>query len=536
MEHNVLLVFNRNKESLVDEIVDIFEQSVFIEDLDGMVDHEHNLDKAKKRLRSRKYDLLIVDLHAPKDSTVATSADDWDGFEFVKELHSSGHSIPSIIVTSMTDDRLSYQLSKLPKCWALSLGEHFNTLLVNMSVDAIRTYSKKGKLKSSTKKKLENTTKREKKHKLSLVLEIYILDEPALPEFKIRGFTGNETVQRHGVLDIDRELIDDLKARCMQNMQEMSKHWEDELKRIGKELFKELFRRNPDFSNQLYECLARIDPEKQFMIRFNVGKMAHPLALEALFDHKKDLFWMLMYPTSRQIAISGDYYELLIGRPDKDQRINCLIIEADVEGRISIASEIEGNAFELQYEFPKLANVKKESRFLEKLLVRNDIGTVVRIDKNGQKQKFSEIIQETLTEQQFQLVHFAGHTYYDKRNKKGYLILPGKDYPEILDVEEFGAWLRLSHTQFVFLSSCRSSEDDFVFELASKQIPAILGFRWDLNDARAYEYAKSFYTHLFLNKNPMEYAFLEARKEMYKKHRKDRIWAAPMLVLQTNEW
>ena len=101
MEHNVLLVFNRNKESLVDEIVDIFEQSVFIEDLDGMVDHEHNLDKAKKRLRSRKYDLLIVDLHAPKDSTVATSADDWDGFEFVKELHSSGHSIPSIIVTSI---------------------------------------------------------------------------------------------------------------------------------------------------------------------------------------------------------------------------------------------------------------------------------------------------------------------------------------------------------------------------------------------------------------------------------------------------
>ncbi|NIO06181.1 MAG: hypothetical protein GTN74_16725 [Proteobacteria bacterium] len=82
------------------------------------------------------------------------------------------------------------------------------------------------------------------------------------------------------------------------------------------------------------------------------------------------------------------------------------------------------------------------------------------------------------------------------------------------------------------MSSCRSSEEDFVFALASQNIPAIVGFRWDIEDKLAEEYTRFFYDHLVGGNKSLEYAFLESRKRMHEAHKKNKIWAAPMLVMQ----
>ena len=66
---------------------------------------------------------------------------------------------------------------------------------------------------------------------------------------------------------------------------------------------------------------------------------------------------------------------------------------------------------------------------------------------------------------------------------------------------------------------------------------SIVGFRWDIEDRRAAEHARAFYTNLLTGSRSMriEYAFLKARKETYRKWRKDKTWAAPMLIRQISD-
>jgi hypothetical protein len=514
MEKNVLLVFNRNKDVLVDEIKSIIQTSVFTDGVQGLIDLETSVAPARERIRLRPYDLLVVDLHVPVDGASIALAEQPTGLDFVAELHETGKGLPSIIVTPRSDDTLSYRASKVPNCRPLALGEAFAGLLVEMCRDVCQGEA------------CEET--------VSLDLEILVTDNPDQSNrcrFKMFGTIDNESIDREGVLDIDLGKIKDLKARSDQVLPNLpSELWESELKRIGRELFEELFHKNYILTKRFERYRSKIDAERQFRFRFKVGKIFHSVVLEALFEEDEDdenFYWMLKYPICRKIALSGDYNEFFIDRVDVRQRFNCLIIKSDVHEYVD----------ELDASFTKLYNIEREVEFLNRFLSQKKkelrIDTIRLLEEPEPGLTFSETLRKVLSEEKYHLVHYAGHSYYDANAKKGYLPLPGKDYPEVVDIEELSVWLRKAKTQFIFLSSCHSSEEDFVFELASKKIPAILGFRWDMDDAMAFEYAECFYTHLFKNANSLEYALLKARKEMHANYPQDRIWAAPMLVLQT---
>jgi len=102
-----------------------------------------------------------------------------------------------------------------------------------------------------------------------------------------------------------------------------------------------------------------------------------------------------------------------------------------------------------------------------------------------------------------------------------------------VEVEMFNSHLDRAQTRFAYLSGCQSSETGFVFELARLQIPAVLGFRWPINDDAALRFASGFYEKLFGNAAPcLEKAFLATRCAMRDKLKQDKIWASAMLILQ----
>ena len=512
MGKNVLMVFNRNKEVLVKEIKELIYTRVFTDGVRGLIDVETSVAPARERILLRQYDLLLVDLHVPVNGECIASAEQPTGFEFVHELHENGKILPSIIVTPRSDEKLSYMASKVPNCRPLTLGEQFTELLVEMSRDVCHG--------------------QKSKEMVSLSLEVHMTDNPDQSNrcsFRMFGTIDNEPIDREGVLDIDQKKIEDLKDRSSHILPHLPREcWEGELKRIGRELFEELFHKNYVLTKRFERYRGKIDPEKQFRFRFKVGKMVHSVFLEALFEEDENFYWMLKYPICRKIAVSGDFHELFIDRFDSRQLINCLIIKSDVHEYVE----------RFDRNFEKLYNIASEADFLKDFLSQKKnelrIGTIKLLEEPEPGHTFSETLRKVLNEKKFHLVHYAGHSYYDAHTKKGYIILPGEDYPEVVDIEELSVWLRRAKTQFVFLSSCHSSEENFVFELARKKIPAILGFRWDIDDERASEYAECFYQQLFQKTNTLEYALLEARKEMHTKHPQNRIWAAPMLVLQTS--
>jgi len=95
--------------------------------------------------------------------------------------------------------------------------------------------------------------------------------------------------------------------------------------------------------------------------------------------------------------------------------------------------------------------------------------------------------------------------------------------------------LEEADTRFVFLSSCASAGQDFIYQLAKERVPAIMGFLWKVKDAPAREYATSFYQCLLEGQqNSLEYACLGAKKLMYARYRGDPIWASAVLVMQVS--
>ena len=92
---------------------------------------------------------------------------------------------------------------------------------------------------------------------------------------------------------------------------------------------------------------------------------------------------------------------------------------------------------------------------------------------------------------------------------------------------------KAAKTRFIFLSSCRSAEQDFIYHLAKEGIPAVMGFLWKVDDAKAKEYADTFYSRLFGgNERSLEYACLEAKREMHARYEDNPIWASPVLLMQ----
>ncbi|MFC1516257.1 CHAT domain-containing protein [Thermodesulfobacteriota bacterium] len=261
-----------------------------------------------------------------------------------------------------------------------------------------------------------------------------------------------------------------------------------------------------------------------------IEKNIHPLILESLIEEEEDTFRMLKSPIYRRLSIPGRTNTLLFGPKNTVPDINCLIIESNLP---------EGTYVEkIDKEFEWLENVPVESdwieRYLNGLKEELNIGEVERINENETPNgiTFKEYVLSMLEKNEWHLVHYAGHSFYDKNNHQAYVFFPKKSEIEAISIKMFSKWLRDARTSFIYLSSCRSSEENFVFELAKNQIPVIIGFRWDIEDLSAAEHAKKFYQNLFERTRSLEYAFLETRKEMYERNPENKVWAAPILILQ----
>jgi hypothetical protein len=328
--------------------------------------------------------------------------------------------------------------------------------------------------------------------------------------------------------------------------------WQEKLRRLGENLANKLFESTPG-NLEFYEDLSMWNTKVGFeniKVRFSIEDRLHSIAVEALRRRKKDLEpWMLRTAVYRGREPYGNgFMELRSLFQDEETRngpINILIIVADVGGNAVIQDE------DLRLDrmrFDPLPKLKEEVAAMERLLSKlkatapRIIGQVRVIRKQDVPAggSFEGLVNDVLNKGPWHVVHYAGHTYLhtytDPQTKKqthaGYLIFPGKRTAEPVKIDVFASFLRNADTRLVFLCSCDSAQQDFIFHLAKQQVPAIIGFLWKVRDDRAVvDYVKSFYRHLF-KKRSLEYACLEAKKDMNNKYPDDPIWASSVLVIQ----
>jgi CHAT domain-containing protein len=144
-----------------------------------------------------------------------------------------------------------------------------------------------------------------------------------------------------------------------------------------------------------------------------------------------------------------------------------------------------------------------------------------------------------LSKERFDIVHFAGHSI-TTTDGLTFLILPGMQPGEAeqLVAESFANLASKAGARLVYLSSCHGSSANSVATLAQRDVPCVLGFRWDVDDADAADFAARFYEGLFEKGLSICKAFRDACFGGYKLPdvETSHIWVSPILASQSENW
>jgi hypothetical protein len=238
----------------------------------------------------------------------------------------------------------------------------------------------------------------------------------------------------------------------------------------------------------------------------------------------------------RRYNLPAEYPPLFKDCDSREKKLNCLLIQGDVSGFNAAAP--------LSCPFPAIEAARDEILELEDYLLEHStefrIGKVKRIahdDGAAGSVRFVKALEKAFDEGTWDLVHYAGHSFGQSAPDGARVFLVfGPGEAGLVDGQTFARWVGKS--RFLFLSSCQSAGAHFVLQMVKQTVPAIIGYRWKVEDLHAQLFARNFYASLFgaaVNNRYLEYAFLEAKRALHGSKLATPAWASPMLVMQSME-
>ncbi len=500
-----------------------------LKDISIDFDFTTNEAKAREKLSGGGYDLVVSSVDIPKDSKTLPVEGLRLGLCLAQWMEGENMNIPTILFTIVDDAELDQKVNRLKRCELVSEKLGWEDLFIKRVKQAL------DRIEITEPKRLN--------------VDIFLNLDKKMVEYSFRG-EGFPCSIEHNPLDILTAEFLELISRSNALGDEFrgNREWQRRLQDIGEKLMTHIFERDRKFSRLFTQQVTLAGGLDNTRIRFVVEKEVHAIALEAIYGPHAQLeedYWMLHAPIYRTVGEFGGWGNPLFhDQETREGPLNILIIESPTEGDAEIKDK-ETKAVVRTLKLGELKNVKAECGFLKnyrdsaEYSGRIRIGKVEVIPRSGDHRPFVDQVRDTLEQgnRAWHIVHYAGHSYFDSFTNEGYVFFPrvrdGEPVIEVVDLDLLSAWLRPAKPNLVFLSSCHSSEAGFVFALAKKQIPATVGFRWDVEDDMAAEYTRVFYRELFGGKpQSLEYVFLKARQNIHKQYEDNPIWAAPVLVMQ----
>ena len=517
------------------------------------VDEARDAAQARDRLAAVGYRLAVVDAHLPAPASGTVDRSQRTALTLLKEIREQSPGTAVVVLTTVATEELFQCVQDLGRCrlvvqsgpeWSDRLVRYSEKLLAGAANDLpgvappLPAQAIRGAHASSTSNGINAAPTR-------VTLEIRLNLEQRTWSYAFQGkgtvpfdYTDTLDLSRHELMGLVArskalaalfELLTSLERTAAAEAVERIKHqWSSDLQGIGRDLWKEIFDKNPRLLYRLGQAVERAGGFENCRLRFLVEREIHPLVLEAV-PSMESPFWILEGPVVRSINMLGSEFPLFFDPETREHPVDMLIIEANVQGTVRVGDR--------DVKLPELKNIGLEADRLAGLkngTLQERLGRIRRVPGRPEDlDHFEDAVESALRDGPWHVVHYAGHSYYDSASQTGYIFFPGPGGLGISPVRSsvFRHWLKTARVRFVYLSSCQSSADDFVFELAKAGVPAILGFRWVLDDALAASHAKTFYDALFARRS-LEHAFLETRRSLHARDEKDPVWAAPTLILQ----
>jgi hypothetical protein len=499
-----------------DFVIDILETYCKANNVDLEIDKEESLQEALERCRRGSlYHLIVSHIHIfERRNTLLIEAQKC-GLTLFKTLAEEKINIPGILLTPEVDEDQLALPNSFPHISLIRIGAQWAKQIEVVAARAFEIHAEAGA---------------HPQKKVQIDFSIYPNSDTWTMVFRGEGTICNPAPM---LLKVNLAKIkqtskkDDMIDRYRKNYPD----WKDFLNDIGEVLVREILDKNPEVLEYYAKLSGEVGGCENFRIRFITDDETYPLNLEAILvpcGEKSDDFWMLKAPVVRRLNVGDAQQYPLFENPRQKElpsKINCLIIKADVHGLVK----------ESQAELKQLLNISKEvealTTFLEEMKKKEIIYDYDVVPKDDTEECTKEAVEAVLKNgTQWHLVHYAGHSHYSA-DEKGDVFFSKDARPDPVDIQYFAQWLRQAKTQFVYLSSCESSKLRFVRELVKKAVPAVIGYRWDIDDDKAAKHAAIFYAHLFKEKS-LEYAFLKTRQQVSQDCPEHIIWAAPVLVMQ----
>jgi hypothetical protein len=332
--------------------------------------------------------------------------------------------------------------------------------------------------------------------------------------------------RKSGLLQVNCKAMAELRSQSA--VVGSQREWEPVYKSVGEKLMAEILTSNPVFHGDLRELICRVGSRQNIMIEFIVGRGIYDVALEALYDSGESQHWMLLSPIYRRLNSCKEERPLF-----GDEPLSFLIIESDAHGPVPGMCDPSGQNVQLD----RLQQVEAEGRTLRQYLegIRKapgavPIGRIEHVRQPAPGQSLWGTVKALARSTAWDVVHYIGHSCHQREG--GFVFFPADPFPERVCIEEFSRVLK--RPRLLFLGSCHSSGAAFVYDLAAQYSGgAVVGFRWEIDDAAAAEYARRFYAALFESEGPkgsLEIAFFEACRGIRLRNRESRAWATPILV------
>lgn len=503
------------------------------DDADRLLVRARNLSEASKMVRgldAARCELIVLGAATPADRTSSVGGTTREPTKaFIKTLKLAHPRLPIIVLSSDPDRDLSTFLSAYDRtAW----------------IDFKPATPWEEELAKRAQELDSGVT-----GKAAAVLEVDITLERGTATVWRLERRGNNPLEDAGTLYTNEDGLQRIieKSRRLEG-EVRGPYWHSVLTELAEDLGRLLFQETSahrDFWEKFVEHREQTGGMENTRIRFTVSDATHPVFVEALKYGRTKNFWMLLAPIFRRYDHSVSRLPLFKDAGSRQGPVNCLVIEADPEDGMI------GNRA-----MAKLRHVGTEASNVASLLDRGAAHGMGKVEHfalasvPGEARALVAALYAKLAERQWHLVHFAGHvaqiprvglankvaaTQEEEDDKVAALVLSAARGCA-LDVVNFVD--KLEFAQFLYMSSCRSADSYVVAHAAKAHVPAVLGYRWTVEDTSAAAFADAFYTKLLsggASYKYLEYAFRDARKITYKKDVNDPTWASPVLMMQLKQ-
>lgn len=294
----------------------------------------------------------------------------------------------------------------------------------------------------------------------------------------------------------------------------------------------------PDFNEDFAKIYGFLGCELKYLkVDFILKDSSFDVPAELLFIDKKEIKDYLIFcaPVFRQLADGAAKTEGLFDEEGEPHDLRILVIDAG--NNVELEFPAGGKKQKLDFSGQEACMIKSFHRkeWHPGRRVNVEVVDVKKIKVEDKQSLWTEI-RKRLRKKTFDIVHFIGHSdlLRDGQTSDLSFLLPTAGKFELVTKFEFSRALKEERVKLLFLNSCYSANKDSIFEMAKQGIPAVLGFRWAIDDQEAMNFAKIFYEKLCspCNVRDLPIIFSETCKTYYGDRSNTIMWAAPMLVVQ----